>query len=750
MGIMSQKELEKVNDGDVGTIRPWKKSMRETVEGAVGDFLGGDYWANKTAKNLTGLADFVPVVGDAAGAMDTVDSLNKEDYVGAGIDGFATLLGVTPLVGPALSKSVKGLKQPIKKALGARPNPNVANELSEKAIDKTRLTVNQQTKILEDHGYRQWDGEGSKAETFDLKNDKIEVYTGYTKDSDVGDGTFTRGVTTNVLSPAATTRSLKKILGYDVGPTIKTVDQGEIGVNVDLITGQFLKQYGEEVLDTLEHLAVKATAGTTEANKLLQVPVSEGTKVGIRLNLNSNIPDAPPGINKLQTLHKNNFNGKVLSYVPHATVENVVFSVSPKGRQGIAAKINGVDVPEAKNKFPAMSVDGNLAQAKNVVRKGGRGVKEIGFNPKNNHLFIDMETGQAVKGAKVATVVGDRVYARGVTYWKKSEAPTVMDASDGTELPSEVRYKFNQGGLVDDEMEALNLSTPNDYTLSGGLPKEVAPEEGDDRAALEAAIIEMRRKEAAGEEYSSYTPPVEEATTFYDKDDQDFLEYRAPVVAPEEPLVATPSPTIAEAPTVPTVAPVEPVAYVYTDARGTDNTRGVRNNNPLNIEQGSNAWDGLATDQSADERFAVFDDAEHGIRAAIRTLVTYQVKHDLQTPSAMITRWAPPWKTDRLGNFLLDAAGNKIQENDTAAYISTVARVSGLDANSSLVIGDNIETKELIKGMILMENGGDAMRGYSDETYNKALELAFPERIEVGADDRQAYVDLTDWDNAIV
>jgi len=312
--------------------------------------------------------------------------------------------------------------------------------------------------------------------------------------------------------------------------------------------------------------------------------------------------------------------------------------------------------------------------------------------------------------------------------------------------PDRTEYAYAHGGLVHDEMEALGLSTPDGYTLSGGLPKEVAPVDRGDTDALEAAIIEMRRKEAAGEEYSSYTPPVEEATTFYDKDDQDFLEYRAP----EEPVVATPSPTIAEAPTVPTVAPVEPVAYVYTDARGTDNTRGVRNNNPLNIEQGSNAWDGLATDQSADERFAVFDDAEHGIRAAIRTLVTYQVKHDLQTPSAMITRWAPPWKTDRLGNFLLDAAGNKIQENDTAAYISTVARVSGLDANSSLVIGDNIETKELIKGMILMENGGDAMRGYSDETYNKALDLAFPERIEVGVDDRQAYVDLTDWDNAIV
>ena len=122
MGLMSQKD-----DGDVGTIRPWKKSMRETVEATVGDLLGGDYWGNKTAKNLTDLADFVPVVGDAAGVMDTVDSINEEDYVGAGINGLATALGVIPMVGPAASRVVKGLKHKVKdqvKVLKGDPVPD--------------------------------------------------------------------------------------------------------------------------------------------------------------------------------------------------------------------------------------------------------------------------------------------------------------------------------------------------------------------------------------------------------------------------------------------------------------------------------------------------------------------------------------------------------------------------------------------------------------------------------------------------
>ena len=155
----------------------------------------------------------------------------------------------------------------------------------------------------------------------------------------------------------------------------------------------------------------------------------------MRLNLNSVVPDAPKGLDKLQTVHEKSFDGKVLSYQPYATVTDVTFKVSPAKRRNIAAKIKGLKVKEVEHKNPAMSVNGLLAQKENVVIKGGRGVREIGFNPMNNHLFIDMKTGQAVKGADVATVIGDRVYARGVTYWKKSEAPKVMDASDGTPLP---------------------------------------------------------------------------------------------------------------------------------------------------------------------------------------------------------------------------------------------------------------------------------------------------------------------------
>ena len=106
---------------------------------------------------------------------------------------------------------------------------------------------------------------------------------------------------------------------------------------------------------------------------------------------------------------------------------------------------------------------------------------------------------------------------------------------------------YKHGGLVHDEMEALNLGTPTDYTLDGGLPKVNTPVEGDDREALNAAIIEMRRKEVE-------TADTAIPTTFYDKDDQDFTAIygtpKMPMADTEEPalepLEATPTTAITE------------------------------------------------------------------------------------------------------------------------------------------------------------------------------------------------------------
>ena len=273
----------------------------------------------------------------------------------------------------------------------------------------------------------------------------------------------------------------KKASQYEVDPNSmsafgvgavrkKSSEPLEIGINEALQDGKFLKGYDASTSADMLEKSKSATAGSTRANALMNASVEEGTKVGIRLNLNSTIPNMPKGLDKLQTLHKGSFSGKAMSYLPFATVRNVTFNVSQKGRTAIASRINQIDTPEAKAKYPAMSVDGDYVPNKNLLDEGGDLV-EISLNPGAHHLFIDLKTGQAVKGAEEATVIGDRVYARGVEYWKKAEAPAPIPTQTGVALPSDVRFRFKKGGAVMGQQMEMAF---------GGSVEEIDPVSGNE------------------------------------------------------------------------------------------------------------------------------------------------------------------------------------------------------------------------------------------------------------------------------
>ena len=250
----------------------------------------------------------------------------------------------------------------------------------------------------------------------------------------------------------------------------KAAEPLEIGFNEALQDGKFLKGYDASTASGMAEKAKNATAGNTRANALMNAAVPEGTRVGVRLNLNSTIPDMPKGLDKLQTLHKGSFSGTAMSYLPFATVRNVTFNVSQKGRTAIASRIKQIDTPEAKSKYPAMSVDGDYVPNKNLLDEGSDLV-EIGLNPGVHHLFIDLKTGQAVKGAEEATVIGDRVYAKGVEYWKKAEAPAPLATQSGVDIPSDVRFKFKKGGAVMGKQMEMAF---------GGFVEEIDPVSGNE------------------------------------------------------------------------------------------------------------------------------------------------------------------------------------------------------------------------------------------------------------------------------
>jgi hypothetical protein len=128
--------------------------------------------------------------------------------------------------------------------------------------------------------------------------------------------------------------------------------------------------------------------------------------------------------------------------------------------------------------------------------------------------------------------------------------------------------------------------------------------------------------------------------------------------------------------------------------------RGIRNNNPGNIELGRDQWQGLAPEQS-DGRFAQFQSPEYGIRAMGKTLKTYQDKYGLTTPEQMISRWAPP------------------NENDTNAYIQSVAKQAGIDPKKPIDLSK--DGSKLMVAMIQHENG---IQPYDESTIERGLSMA--------------------------
>lgn len=134
-------------------------------------------------------------------------------------------------------------------------------------------------------------------------------------------------------------------------------------------------------------------------------------------------------------------------------------------------------------------------------------------------------------------------------------------------------------------------------------------------------------------------------------------------------------------------------------------TRGVRNNNPGNIDYNpSNQWQGqIKPDPAIERRFARFDTPENGIRALGKLLLTYQRKHGLKTVKAIISRWAPS------------------VENDTAAYVRAVEALTGTRPGADVDLSQLKIMAGFVKAIIHHENAGYA---YPDTVLAEGVQRA--------------------------
>lgn len=128
--------------------------------------------------------------------------------------------------------------------------------------------------------------------------------------------------------------------------------------------------------------------------------------------------------------------------------------------------------------------------------------------------------------------------------------------------------------------------------------------------------------------------------------------------------------------------------------------RGLRNNNPGNIEAGSNSWDGQA---GSDGRFAKFVTPEHGIRALGKNLLSYQ-RQGYDTVSEIVNRWAPA-----------------SDGNNTEAYITALCKKLNVTPNDQLNMSDINTLRQLCAGIIQHENG---KQPYSEDQLNTGVSAA--------------------------
>ncbi len=143
-------------------------------------------------------------------------------------------------------------------------------------------------------------------------------------------------------------------------------------------------------------------------------------------------------------------------------------------------------------------------------------------------------------------------------------------------------------------------------------------------------------------------------------------------------------------------------------------TRGIRNNNPLNIRHSADRWQGACIEQK-DKSFVQFQTMAYGYRAAWKVLESYW-KYFHNLPKAfsvrnIVTRWAPP------------------AENDTENYIRTVLRLTGLGGNENFgqpSCGTNYKRLELlVRAMTTMECGVP-YEEVEVKAIRQGFDLAFP------------------------
>ena len=156
--------------------------------------------------------------------------------------------------------------------------------------------------------------------------------------------------------------------------------------------------------------------------------VSEGQRIGVRLNLNVMKNTGVP----VQTMHDKTASGEALRYSPAVMVKNPELYVNQNARRKI--------VTFQENKFPMASVNGGFITDQ-LDQMNFNGVKAF-FNPFKHNVFVDA-SGRPIKSAEEATIIGSTVFLRGEIEYFDYNDPILDKGRKETPKDYESRTKKN-------------------------------------------------------------------------------------------------------------------------------------------------------------------------------------------------------------------------------------------------------------------------------------------------------------------
>lgn len=384
-------------------------------------------------------AEFIPGVGEALAIKRTSDALDKKDYLGAGIEATAGLLGIIPGVGDLAGKGLRTVTKAFRKTDVEEAEKLVDD--SEKLLKwrkDNKLPESQRQKNMPEAEQAAEDLFQGKIKSKEARQKIKEVFPEpklYTAETMPDMPTVTE--VAGSMGKKALTKGVVGVKGFDLKPGQR------VGARLDIPA---YNEYNKWVVSIHDGDSKSGSVlGYGQAIRLKNITFGSDPKTALDIARRKVIKEADP------------VKGTAEKRMGKATI----------------ARVFGDYVPEDPYELQMF--------AKKVLADKDSGWTQVGMNPYRGSYFYDKPTGNLVTSADEVIQVGPLVLAKNVVGLGVDKKPTLSEVKSVLNTPV-ARTKdgklrtFNEGGVVP-------MDRQMDMFEDGGLMDEggtVDPVSGND------------------------------------------------------------------------------------------------------------------------------------------------------------------------------------------------------------------------------------------------------------------------------